>query len=40
MKGDLQRGVPGLYYLGAREIFHLLEQVLFHPFSRNSATCM
>jgi kinesin family protein 2/24 len=27
MKGDMSKGVPGIYYLGAKEIFYLLEQV-------------
>lgn len=40
MKGDIQRGVPGLYYLGAREIFHLLEQVPPTPPSLNFDTSM
>lgn len=27
MKGDINKNVPGLYYLGAKEIFRFLEQV-------------
>jgi kinesin family protein 2/24 len=27
MKGDMSKNVPGLYYLGAQEIFRYLEQV-------------
>lgn len=27
MKGEVGKGVPGLYYLGAREIFQMLEMV-------------
>lgn len=25
MKGDVAKGIPGVYYLGAKEIFRLLE---------------
>ena len=27
MKGDVAKGIPGVYYLGAKEIFRLLELV-------------
>lgn len=27
MKGDMEKGVPGLYYLGAKEIFRYLDHV-------------
>ena len=27
MKGDIRQGVPGVYYLGAKEIFRFLEMV-------------
>ena len=29
MKGDIQKGVPGLYFLGAEEIFKTLLKVSF-----------
>lgn len=40
MKGDVNKGVPGLYYLGAKEIFNMIEQVHFSSLSLNSDTCM
>jgi hypothetical protein len=37
MKGDMSKGVPGLYYLAAKEIFGFIEHVLFYfIFSLNS----
>jgi kinesin family protein 2/24 len=27
MKGDISKNIPGLYFLGARQIFNFLEQV-------------
>ncbi len=27
MKGDINKGIPGLYYLGAKQIFNYLRQV-------------
>lgn len=29
MKGDMNKGIPGLYYLGAKEIFYFIEQPQF-----------
>lgn len=40
MKGDINKNVPGLYYLGAKEIFHFLEQVTPKPFRVNFGTFM
>ena len=30
MKGDINKGVPGIYYLGAKEIFRFLELPQHH----------
>ena len=35
MKGDINKNIPGLYYLGAKEIFRFLEQVAFLPLRVN-----
>jgi Kinesin motor domain len=39
MKGDIKQGVPGLYYLGAAEIFRLLEEVPLLSYSPNTHIC-
>lgn len=36
MKGDINKGVPGLYYLAAQEIFNYLEHVTLNLLSPNS----
>jgi hypothetical protein len=40
MKGDINKNIPGLYYLGAKEIFTYLEQVKIKSISPNFDTFM
>ena len=40
MKGDMNKGVPGLYYLGAQEIFSILEEVRWRRLRKSSGSCM